>query len=150
MPKFYYLIAVHNSEDHQLYYLQKDRTLSEFGSIFDAIKFDSFEDLIMYANHSSAKQFLECGFCIVHVFEGAIEKAKKDSDMLRKLHDPLYMLWGIKCSSLNVHVFKIVQIDQYIVNLLVKSSLSGTSNTSNTEQRWKPKQKKIVIIGHTK
>lgn len=92
MPKLY-LIAV--IDDNILYYLAKDRTLFEFSSVYDAIKFDSLEDVLMYASTSTAKQFLESGFCIVTAFESAIENAKNDRDMFKKLHDPNYMLWGI-------------------------------------------------------
>lgn len=92
MPKLYYLIAVINRDDNNLYYLAKDRTLFEFSSVYDAIKFESFEDALMYINTSTAKQFLESGFCVVTAFESAIENAKKDPDMFRKLHDPSYML----------------------------------------------------------
>lgn len=90
--KFYYLIATLNKGDNRLYYLVEDRTLTEFSSVLDGIKFDSYEVALKYALNEVVTQFLDIGFCLVKIADVTLEKAKRDIKLFSRLHDPYYVL----------------------------------------------------------
>lgn len=94
--KFKYLIANVLRDSGNLIYLQKYRVESEWGSICEAMTFDSFEEAMKWImEYGSVYLGLDRGFCLVHTTEYALNKVTGksfDNEMFMKLHDPLYML----------------------------------------------------------
>ena len=87
-----YYIATLDHGSNCLFYLSKDDIGHFHSDISEAISFNSFEDALEYMLHSTCTQFIDCGCSIAHIADCTIEKAKIDKELMRKLHDPCYVL----------------------------------------------------------
>lgn len=90
--KFKYYIATFDHGTNQLVYLSHDEEGHCFSGIMNSISFDTYDSVLNYMLDPVVSQFLDCGCCIVHVADCAIEKAMDDIELWKKLHDPCYVL----------------------------------------------------------